>query len=170
MRYDEARPLIQDGDIVFLRRHHGLFANAITWISQSPETHTCIALWVDSRLMVAGMASTNCLFPLSHYQDLDFDIYECPADRVLIRKSAFDFLGVEIPYAFFDLLTTGIRKLFNLDFGHSSKGMICTAWVVNVLRDAMGHSRFDLIRPDSCPSDLREMLFCKPKFEVRNAV
>ena len=170
MKYAEVRSEIKDGDLVFLRRKTGLLPKLITNVTGEPETHTCIALWVDGRVMVAGMASINCLFPLSHYQHLDFDIYPCPSDRVLIRESAFKFLGMEIQYAVTDLVTTAIRMLLSLDFGHSKSKMICTAWVVNVLRDAMGNSRFDFLRPDSAPSDLRKLLNCKPKFEVRNAV
>ena len=171
MRYDEARSSIENGDLIAVRRKTGFFANLTRVVSETDYTHDAIAVWSENRLFAAGMlGSGNCLVPLSQYSDTDFDIFPCPADRVLAYQSTFSLLGRHIPYSFRDWPTTGIRKLINLDLGHSKEGMICTAFCVQVYRDAMGsRSRFDLSRPDSCPGDLVGLM-AKVKLEVRNAV
>ena len=171
MRYDEARSSIENGDLIAVRRKTGLFANLIRLVSGTEYTHVALAVWSENRLFAAGMlGSGDCLVPLSQYAETDFDIFPCPSDHVLAYQSTFSLLGSHIPYSFIDLLTIGIRKLVNLDLGHSKEGMICTAFCTMVYRDAMGSSsRFDLIRPDSCPGDLVGLMG-KVKLEVRNAV
>jgi hypothetical protein len=171
MNYADVRSEIKDGDLVFLRRKTGLFPKLITLVSGYPETHVCNAMWVDDRLMAAGMSVTNCLVPLSHYVGVDFDVYECPADNKMARAAILSMLDNEIKYAFSDLVTIAIRKLLSLDLGHSKSRMVCVAWSVNTLCEAMWHSsRFGTMRPDSTPHDLAVRIGYQPKFEVRNAV
>lgn len=74
MKYDDARPLINNGDCVAVVGGHGL---ALVTSELAKYSHVGIAVWLDNGLWLAEVTRTgNALVPLSKYAQ--FDVYACP--------------------------------------------------------------------------------------------
>lgn len=119
MNYLEARDQIRTGDLIAMRKTHGLLARLTRRITRSPYTHTAIAVWAGvgvgeaKRLLVAEQkASGAFLTPLSQYEDIDFDVYTAPPSTLLkIEWAIWQTLGVPIAYDFCDLLRIAAHRL-----------------------------------------------------------
>lgn len=135
--YAEVRDMIQDGDLIAVRRKTGFFAKLVRWVSRNPYTHVAIAVWADGRLLVAGMSSSgNVLVPLSQYELAGFDVLDCPVEYAKVRENTFNRLGHHVPYATSELLGILIRRWFKFHFTASKTGLICTSFCISVYRDA----------------------------------
>jgi hypothetical protein len=104
MDYDQARPLIQTGDLIAVKGRN-FFAKGVRLVTGSAYSHTAIALWDGSRLLVAqSNAGGCCLVPLSQYCDGDFDVYASPANRATVESCAWQTVGKRIAYSIADLV------------------------------------------------------------------
>jgi hypothetical protein len=163
--------MIVDGDLVAIRSRGTAFDVIASAVQQSPYTHTAVAVWVDfagtARLLVAeSNASGASLAPLSQYADADFDVFECPTDRVEAGRALFDLVGEPIHYDLGDLARIAAHRLLGVPLpARDDANKICSALSGAIYLRAGW-------RPDGLPSipapdDLVRALGCHPKVRVR---
>lgn len=146
MRYDDARPLIQTGDVLcFETRSLGAWfvrlAQRIAGLRGADgmqhwrTSHVAIAWWIGGRLFAVGMdGSTNALVPLSHYRDY----------RVTVHRTGADFdpwwdamTRDALHYRYDEILLIGLRLVTGLDLGDTNdRPEVCSSWVARWLATA----------------------------------
>lgn len=129
MRYDEARPLIKDGDMIAVKRRSGLLAVGTRIVTGSPYTHTGVAVWSDGRLLMAQANGGGVNFvPVSQMAEFAFDVFDCPVDRGAAVLQCWLLLGTRTGYGYADLwrLFLHIRLGFPLP-AQGNSGLICSA-------------------------------------------
>lgn len=115
MRYDDARALIDTGDLIGVRRRSGPLAVLTRLITGSDYTHTGIALWCGGRLFLAQINGGGAGFaPLSQFVDFGFDVYDCPTDKNEVERVIWDKFAVRVGYAFIILIRIALHILFKL--------------------------------------------------------
>jgi hypothetical protein len=135
MNYEEARLLIKDGDIIsiFRPKHKfSLFANTISFFTQSPIYHTAIAVWLgnelgDKRLFVVEADLSNRrITPLSMYCGQEIHVLAIP------EYVRFGFFSNELlahvsqaKYGVIKAVEAGLKKYFLLP-RISATGEICS--------------------------------------------
>lgn len=108
--YALARNKIKNGDLIAVRSNHGGFAALVRWFTNSPYTHTAIALWVGDRLMMVETRILAGIVPMSQLGGKNFDVIRCPvADTEYVYIEAFNILGMPVSYDFMDLLCIAAR-------------------------------------------------------------
>jgi hypothetical protein len=134
--YFEARDKIRTGDLIALRSRRGLFAWVTRLVTQSPYTHTAVALWANERLLVAeAKASGNMLVPLSQYAGTDFDVFPCPVDCAKAEAQAWSYLGLHRGYDIIDLLAIAANRLLGVPLPkRDDEELICSAASASIYR------------------------------------
>jgi hypothetical protein len=128
MHYEDARPLIQTGDLIAVRRRSGPLAVATRAITDSPYTHTGTALWAGERLLLAHINGGGCSFvPLSQEAEYGFDAYECPVDRSMAEQLIWQMFGVHIAYGFAHLVRIALFLWFGVPLPKQGDDYICSA-------------------------------------------
>lgn len=144
LSYQEARLLIQDGDVVFI---HGSWRRPIQalimWFTNSKFSHVCLAFKVTTggveRLMcVEAQGKTKRrILNLSFYDDKDMTILAAPRDWAEIQGKALERVG-KAKYSFLAAAYIGVRelvhrtldiKLPSLDLPHE----ICSEFIAKVV-------------------------------------
>lgn len=144
LTYEEARPLIQDGDIVFI---HGSWRKPIQalimWVTGSTFSHVCLAFKVQTggveRLMCVeaqGMTKRRIL-NLSFYDNRYVTVLAAPRDWSEIQDSALEKVG-KAKYSMLTTVYVGVRELLHrlidvklpsLDLPHE----ICSEFIAKVV-------------------------------------
>ncbi|MES1977521.1 MAG: hypothetical protein V4451_05760 [Pseudomonadota bacterium] len=133
--YVTARSQIRTGDLIAVRSHAGGFPGLVRWCTESPYTHTAIALWVCDRLMMIETRFTACIVPLSQLGNAEFDVVRCPvADPEYVLIEAFNILGVPVNYDFMDLLRIAARLKLGWQTGDDDGRKVCSALSAAVYR------------------------------------
>jgi hypothetical protein len=152
MRYDEARSLIDTGDLIAVRRKDSLLALATRFFTHGPHTHVGIALWVDEGLWMAELnGGGNHLVPLSQLTDFDFDVYRRPPEvsEAHVVKSIFSNLREKIEYGTAALFAIGLLNWIRLKVsGRQRRILVCSGYCVSVYVDAGWSDRTRLISPE----------------------
>lgn len=163
LNYAQARSLIQDGDTIAVRETHGFLTPFTRFFTGSPVTHIGGALWLDGGLWMDEMNSgKNHLIPMSQLSETDFDVYECPVDRVRARAAALDALRLKLAYSFVVLPVIGLLNWLHIKaFVHWRRLLVCSGYRVAVYEAAGWPERSRVISP----RELAAML--KLKLEVR---
>jgi hypothetical protein len=147
LSYDEARPLIKNGDIINLYRSgrgikpmlHGL----IHFFTGSNIFHCVIAIWMKSptgtdRLMCVetNLFGGKRIVPLSIYSRYDMEVIPLPSQYSFasMEERAMQRVGEQY-YGFLDLLTIGAREFFGLPT-KSIMGEVCSELCANLWIDA----------------------------------
>lgn len=145
MNYAEARPSICTGDLLAIRSHHGGLPALTRRVTGSPYTHTAVALMLGGRLLVAEMNGGGAvLTPASRYQDVDFDVFACPVDRIEATTAMFDLLGLDIRYDFIDLARIAGHELLGIPLPPvDDDNLICSALSASIYLHA-GRARASL--------------------------
>lgn len=169
--YPAARPRIQTGDMIAIRSTHGGFVALTRWVTRSPYTHTAVAVWGRfagiERLLIAETNGAGCsLSPLSHYEDSDFDVFDCPVDRAEAEYSLWELLGVRIAYDLADLGRIAANRLFGVPLPPKDEdGLICSAMSGTIYLHAGWEPRGLPSIP--APDDMVRAMAAPPKLEVR---
>lgn len=117
MKYEHARPLVKDGDLVAVRAPRGGY------------THTAMAIWLQGGLWAAEMGiGGNHLVPLSHYKGRRFDVFECPVDRDEVRRWILDMMREPIAYDLVDLARIAWDRLTGAPLPADTRGHVCSAF------------------------------------------
>jgi hypothetical protein len=170
MLYEDARNLIQTGDLIGVRHAEGLIGGMTALVTADPHTHTGIAVWLGGRLFMADLNSgRNHLTPLSQLGA--FDVCEPPEglDRAMIEAAVFDCLAKPINYGFAAFVVIGLKCALRLKvFIHWRRIIVCSGGSVEIfemaaalMRDAgqvapaawLEHSR--MVSPGELVSELQ---------------
>lgn len=132
MRYDDARPMIQTGDLIAVRRRSGPLAIATVIVTNSPYTHTGVALWVgppgDRRLLMAHINGGGAsLVPVSQEAEFGFNVYPCPVDRAEVERKIWATIGLRISYSGTDLVYILLYLKLGLPLPKQGDDYICSA-------------------------------------------
>lgn len=143
MDYDDARPQIQDGDLIGVLDVHGLLGRATTFFTRSPYTHTGVAVWLGEHLFMADLNSgRNHLTALSCVKK--FDVFAPPAGmpRDLISRAALDWLASPINYGVLAFLAIGLKCFLRLKvFIHWRQIVVCSGGSVEIYQRAAALAR-----------------------------
>ncbi len=141
MRYEDARPLIQTGDLIAVRRRSGPFAVATRLVTASPYTHTGVAQWVgvkgSRRLLMAHINSGGAsLVPLSQMSVYAFDVFPCPVGRREAERALFHAIGKKIGYSVADLVRIAAHIRLGLPLPAQGADFICSALSAHIYQQA----------------------------------
>lgn len=169
MKYADARDLINTGDLIAVRSHRGGLSALTRIVTKSPYTHTAVALWLGDRLLIAEMNGGGaCLVPASKYADTDLDVFACPMRSADVVTAMFDLLGMDISYAFGELLAIAAHELFGRALPPveaDDDDLICSALSAAIYLDA-GLPRGSLPSVPA-PRDVAAWMGVGPTLEVR---
>lgn len=133
MRYAEARSLVCTGDLIAIRTRRKLFDLLTSAVTQSPYTHTAVAVWggfngVERLLVVESNAAGASLSPLSKYDADDFDVFECPVIAAASERAVWELLGEKIHYDVADLARIAANRLLGMPLPRRDDGRkVCSA-------------------------------------------
>lgn len=172
MRYADARLKIHTGDLIAFRKRQGVLPTLTRWITDSPYTHTAVAVWVEAggifRLLVAeANGAGSSLSPLSGYAHIDFDVYSSPVDRCRVDTATWRVLGRKVRYGFNDLLRIAANRLLGWPLPQADDGdLICSALSATIYR--LAQWRPVGLPSIPAPSDVVAALNAAPLCEVRH--
>lgn len=144
LQYEEARPYIEDGDIVFIHGSWRRPLNAlIMWFTKSHFTHVCIAFkmntgGIDRLMCVEAQGSTRRrILNLSFYNNRLVTVIKAPRPWTEIQDNALSRVGVA-KYNFISATYVGVReymlKTFNVHMPSLNlQHEICSEFVADVL-------------------------------------
>jgi hypothetical protein len=140
MNYAAARDLIQDGDVVVVKRRSSALAVLTRLVTRSPYTHTGIAVWSGGRLLLvqANGGGVNAA-PLSQEAEFAFDVYDPPAGlaRSEIVQAAWDAIGARLSYAIADLFEIWLYLWFGIPLPEKpGEDPICSLLTARILMAA----------------------------------
>jgi hypothetical protein len=129
MRYDEARSLILDGDLIAVKRRSGFLSVMTRLVTRSDYTHTGIAVWSEGRLLLAQANGGGVNFvPLSQECEAAFDVFDCPVDPASAVAQAWLLLGSRTHYGFADLARIALHLWLGVPLPKDDDGgVICSA-------------------------------------------
>jgi hypothetical protein len=141
MKYEEARHLIQSGDLVFFGTDKTLLGRFISWWSGSHYTHAAIAV----RMSPIGCSADRVLIIEEHtggQRIINLSaglvgrrstiIIAAPVDWSLYGDKLLDSTGA-VEYAYAALIQIGLREKFGLKL-KDIKGEVCSEMVAQVLK------------------------------------
>src|SRR5579859_1866316 len=138
MIYADIRNQIKTGDLIGVKRTSGIFPIATRIVTNSPYTHTGIAIWAGGRLLLAQTNSGGCnLAPLSQEAVYDFDVFDCPVDREACETAIWKELGSYITYGFMDCVRIFGYKVFGIPLPKvDGPDLICSALSATIYKMA----------------------------------
>ena len=165
--YDEARKLIQSGDVVFVRNKKGIVASVIRMFTRSKYSHVGFAFWVEiegrSRLMMleAQGGAMRRIVNISFYKGLELDVIATPKPWNEVAPNAMESLG-QVGYGWLEAGYVGIRELLMKTMGWTLPykdlpGEICSEFVARMI---------ELENPHISPQLLWEMLEAENEIRV----
>lgn len=116
LSYDQARSVIEDGDVVFI---HGSWSDPIQAIimlfTASPFSHVCIAFWTDigpHRRLMCVEAQTKVkrrILSLGFYDNLNMTVVAAPLPWKQVQADALSQVG-KVHYGLKEAMYTGIYE------------------------------------------------------------
>ena len=154
MRYAKARKNILDGDLIAVVNGAGTLDRMVRFFTRSKYSHTGIALWLDGGLWIVELnAGNNHAKPLSQLPE--FDVFNCPVDRVAVRKAALESLRMEIPYSWVTVLAAGFMDVFSLRHPlYWDQGLVCSSYCVDLYERAGWPKASEALSPGDLCSKL----------------
>jgi hypothetical protein len=149
MRYEQARPFIKDGDMIAVRRRDGLVAAATRFFTRDDETHVGIAIWLDGGLWLAELnGGGNHLVPMSQFDGVPFDVYDCPVHRDRVRDAILFSLRHRVHYGLAAFAAIGLLSWLHIQVtGRQRRIICCTGYVINCYIDAGWPERTRMMAP-----------------------
>lgn len=136
MKYEQAKLQIGDGDLVALKRADTWFWRLVSWVTNSPYTHTAIAVRIGTGAFVVELHwSGPRIVPLLSYRH-PFDVFRCPVSQETVRRAAFEFAAKRIRYDWLDLIRIGLFNLFRLKPSADDGGLVCSSFNARIYRHA----------------------------------
>lgn len=137
MKYEDARHLIQNGDIVSvlrLKTKASLLSHVITAWSRSPIYHTGILVWMSTEgssekrlFIVEAFDATRRITPLSVYNKNELRVLAIPAHVKfdLFAPSLLGRIGTA-KYSYLKAFQSGIRQYLSLPYVSVDTGEFCS--------------------------------------------
>jgi hypothetical protein len=128
----EAKPLLREGDIIFISVHHALYRR-IAETSQSWESHVGILF----RDRSGGWTVAQSTFPVAKFTPLDQFVAPSENGRFLVRRMRAGLSAAEVAR----LRTTAERsvgRLYDTGFKYDSPRLYCSKFVYDAYLDATG--------------------------------
>jgi hypothetical protein len=162
--YEQARTLIQDGDIISVLRREdkmSLLQKLITTWTKSPIFHTAIAIWLstghgEKRLFVVeAYDATRRITPLSVYQKHPFHVLAKPehVKFELFSGSLVERVGTA-EYSYVRAFISGVRQYLKLPNIVLATGEFCSELAAKVWK--MGG--MDITETGLNPAELERVL------------
>lgn len=115
--YSEARKIIKDGDVVFIRaEYNSFFSKVIAFWTRGTYTHVGIAFWMsltdtDDRLMIVESQrfTKRRMINLSYYSECELTILQGTRPWREYVDDAFHKLGT-IGYSWIDAIHVGLQE------------------------------------------------------------
>ena len=144
MNYDQARSMISDGDLVFVRGSWSKpLQSLIMWFTNSEYSHVGICFWITinnkQRLMIieAQGGTTRRILNLSFYQGHNMDLMKAPKPWIDYADDITSKIGL-IPYGWLDAIYSGLRekiqKYIYLPPKNLDSGEICSEMIAKALK------------------------------------
>lgn len=142
MKYEEARPLIQNGDIIFVSKAT-MLSRIIEFFTNSKFSHVGIAFWVkvsnNDRLMIleAQGKTSRRILNLSFYKQNSFTVVRSNVPWVSYCDDALNGIGA-VKYDYITAVYTGLRDTVLKHFNYrlptfNLSGEICSEFVAKCL-------------------------------------
>ena len=141
INYEQARNVISDGDIVFVRDGESVWSKLTQKVTSSDVYHCGIAFWVrdplyKSRLfMVEAHRGGRRIVSLSSYAKHPMYIFNAPASWEKHCDPILDNTGV-IPYSYIEYVWIGLLELFRIRRNQDDFGEVCSKMVANYCKEA----------------------------------
>jgi hypothetical protein len=138
MQYQDVRSQVLTGDLIAVKRKTGLFPIATRIVTNSPYTHTGIAIWAGNRLLLAQTNAGGCnLAPLSQEAIYDFDVFDCPVNRDACEAEIWQELGSRIAYGFLDCVRIFGFKVLGIPLPKKDgPDLVCSALSARIFENA----------------------------------
>lgn len=165
MLYDQARDLVETGDVILVTTSHSWLSRLTQIVTRSPYHHAGVAIWIGNRLYMAELnGGRNHTIPMS--QLVEFDVYKRPAEVTVegATYAIYQWLAQVIEYGFGAFLAIGLLNLCRIKlFVHWRKYIVCSGFVVAILETAGWPERSRVISP----RELAEQLELKISVRIR---
>lgn len=171
--YDEARNLIQDGDIISVLRNtkkSSLISWVITKVTNSPIYHTAIAVWMKSEtgekrlFAVEAYDAVRRMVPISQYAINDLHVLAIPDN---VKFENFSYTLIErvgaAKYSYPKAIYSGFRRVFKLPQFSPTTGEFCSEMAAKLWK--LGGLDIDDTELD--PAKLEEILTTKYNIKYR---
>ncbi len=158
MKYEDARPLIETGDLIAVKSRKGFLPQLTRLIDGDDYTHTGVAIWIDKGLYMAEINSGhNHMVALSQYYLSDFDVFYPPVeDRAVLRDKIEENLRYKVDYGFFTLIVLAIHKLLRIKtLPKSSDSIVCSELSQNIYIDSGWTEDKRMITPGDLANKLK---------------
>lgn len=169
--YEEARVLIEDGDIVFVKSGNSISAKLIKFFLASEYNHVCFAFWFEDNryktprlLDIEEHLGGQRIVNLSMYKDRELEVVKNPFDWYSMGGEILDDTG-SIPYGYGDFITIGLRETFNLKL-KNLRGQVCSEMIALWLKKQGVKLETTLVSPGKLRQLLLDRGF-KVKFSVK---
>lgn len=168
--YSMARAQVDTGDVILLRggwKPFQLITQLVTW---SPYVHAGIVVELDGGMWVAELrAGGFSLWPLSRYQEDNWDAFQCPvSDRAKVKRLILQHVREGAAYDWVDLLIIAWEKFVGAKLvGYADdEKKVCSSIVAHILLETDEWHPFDLpVR--ATPGDLARLLTSRLSIEFR---
>lgn len=153
---------IQTGDLIAVRKAHGILGRLTQFFTRSPYTHVGIAIWLGGELFMAELnGGRNHLIPLAQLDD--YDVYQCPEGLINIEASIQAWLKLPINYGFAAFIAIGVLDWFKIKaFVHWRKILVCSGYCVAIYETAGWPEHSRVISPRELASELTLKLEVRP--------
>lgn len=169
MKYDIARPLFRNGDIVFFHGR-GWMRKLVQWCTKGRYHHVGIAFWcnvgdIDRLLIAEAQPDGYRLVNLGYCEGQDLTVFRCPVDWDAIQNIVINSTG-KVKYDFIDLILVGLHERFGLPIPSrlTGPGDICSVITAKILQSAGWKIDSTMVSPNKLANILAQNF--KPAFEV----
>lgn len=142
MLYGQARLELKTGDVVAIDTRNPITKAVQRLFTRSKYdrfTHIWILIWRGDHLHVVEMDGRyNVERPLSQYANAGKQIlaFRLPVDQAKISKSIDLHMRDEIHYDYGSFFSIGARLAFGIGIADNPKKLVCTDFVLNILKTA----------------------------------
>lgn len=142
MLYGQARHNLNTGDIVAIDTRNRLTKTVQRIFKPSKYdqfTHIGILIWRGDHLHIVEMDGRyNVERPLSQYANAGKQIlvFRLPVDQVKISKSIDLHMRDQVDYDYGSFFSIGARLAFGIGIADDPKKLVCTDFVLNILKAA----------------------------------
>lgn len=141
MKYEDARNIAKDGDVLFLTvDKKNILSRTTSFFTKSLYTHACFVFWYKDRLMIVESTTHGGIriVQASTYKDRNMDLIPAPKKWEDIEWKAIERSGTA-EYGWLSAIYIGIREFFFMHFNislppnNNNRNKCCSEFVAEVL-------------------------------------